>query len=229
MNKHNNSLRLYLSPAYFIDSDHPIIVQKAHEVVKDINGPIDQAIALNDFVRDSIRYNPYNINLDHHEMKASTVLTRPSGEAYCIEKACLLAAMARAVAIPARLGFSNVRNHIGTEKLEMHLKTDVMVFHGYTELYLNGKWVKATPAFNKGLCDYLGVDVLEFDGKNDSIFQEYDKEGSRYMEYLKDFGTFHDVPHDLFVKELKEHYPHFFGKVDLNGDNIIEQMENLEK
>ena len=26
--------------------------------------------------------------------------------------------------------------------------TDLFVYHGYAELFLDGKWVKATPAFN---------------------------------------------------------------------------------
>ncbi|NIV15920.1 MAG: transglutaminase, partial [Aliifodinibius sp.] len=91
-------------------------------------------------------------------------------------------------------------------------KTNIMVFHGYTELHLNGRWVKATPAFNKELCEKLRVAPLEFNGEEDSIFQEYNHEGGKFMEYLHDYGRFPDVPYELFVHELKKHYPHVFEK-----------------
>ena len=75
-------------------------------------------------------------------------------------------------------------------------------------MFLDGKWVKATPAFNKRLCDFLGVDPIEFDGTSDAIFQEYDRAGNVFMEYLHDYGAFDDVPYELFLDELDKHYPH---------------------
>ncbi len=122
----------------------------------------------------------------------------------------MLAACARVVGIPSRLGFANVRNHIGTSKLEEFLKTDLLVFHGYCELHLEGKWVKATPAFNRQLCRRLGVPPLEFDGQSDSIFQQYTPDGDCFMEYLHDYGQFADVPRELFIHELKKYYAHIF-------------------
>ncbi len=92
---------------------------------------------------------------------------------HCIDKALLLAACARVLGIPSRLHFANVRNHIGTAKLEAMLGTDLLVFHGYTELFLEGRWVAATPAFNKELCAHLKVPPLEWDGRTDAIFQAY--------------------------------------------------------
>jgi len=161
-------------------------------------------------IRDGWRYDPYRIDLRPEAMKASALLTRDHG--YCIEKANLLAAAARSLGIPARLGFANVKNHIGTEKLEKLLKTNLMVFHGFTELYLNGKWVKATPAFNKQLCKKLSVKPLDFNGRDDSIFQQYAADGSRFMEYVHNYGHFADVPRDLFIQELRKYYPHVFEK-----------------
>jgi hypothetical protein len=87
-----------------------------------------------------------------------------------------------------------------------------LVFHACADIYLNGNWVKATPAFNVELCEHLGVQPMEFDGIHDSIFQQYDKKGEVFMEYLHDYGTFHDVPHDMFVMLLHKNYPHFFVK-----------------
>ncbi len=201
-------LEIYLKPAQFIDSDHPAVIEYARKV----SGPIpvlrQKAIALYLAVRDGWRYDPYRIDLRPQAMKASALLQRNYG--YCIEKAALLAACARVVGIPSRMGFANVKNHIGTEKLEAILKTNVLVFHGYAELYLAGKWVKATPAFNRELCERLGVPPLPFDGVNDSLFQQYTPDGSQFMEYLHDYGPFADIPRELFIRELQKHYPHVF-------------------
>jgi transglutaminase-like putative cysteine protease len=213
MNNARLGLDIYSLPTYFIDSDHPDIISYTMRVVGTETDPKRKAIKIYYAVRDDFRYNPYNIDLHHIELKASTLLNRPSKSGYCIEKACLLAACLRAAGIPSRLCFFNVRNHIGVERFIDTLKTDVLVFHACCDVYLQENWVKATPAFNKELCDKLGVLPLEFDGEHDSIFQQYDSTGHQFMEYLHDYGTFHDVPHDMFVMLLQQFYPHFFVKV----------------
>jgi transglutaminase-like putative cysteine protease len=201
---------LYLHPTYFIDSDHPHVRHTAEKIISALNNDRDKAIAIYYWVRDRIFYDPYNLSLKHEAMKASNILQRTKLKGFCIEKSVVMAALCRAVGIPARLVFFNVRNHIGVEKLVEILKTDVIVFHGCNELLLDGKWVKCTPAFNKELCDHLGVVPLEFDGGNDSIFQAYDKAGEHFMEYLHHYGSFHDMPHDMFIMEMQRYYPHFF-------------------
>ncbi len=205
---------IYLQPAEFVNSDSEEIKKFAVKAVGSSTEPIEQAIKLYYAVRDGFNYNPYNIDLNREAMKASELLKKDNG--YCIEKASLLAACARVVGIPSRLGFARVRNHIATEKLEEKLRTNVLVFHGFTELFLNGKWVKATPAFNKTLCEKLKVDSLEFNGMDDSVFQSYSKDGGEFMEYLHDYGLFHDIPYELFVSELKIHYPHLFENPTLH-------------
>lgn len=199
---------IYLQPAEFINSDSEEIKRFTQNAIGNTTDPVEKAVKLYYAVRDGFSYNPYDLELSREAMKASSLLKRKSG--YCVDKACLLAACARAAGIPSRLSFAKVRNHIATEKIEEILKTNVMVFHGYTELFLDGKWVKATPAFNKSLCEKLNVDTLEFNGKEDSLFQSYNKEGNQFMEFLFDYGSFHDVPLELFISELKQHYPHLF-------------------
>lgn len=88
------------------------------------------------------------------------------------------------------------------------MKSDIFVFHGYAEILLEGKWVKATPAFNKSLCDRAGILPLEFDGEHDSIFHPFDKSGNKHMEYLHDYGSFDDLPFDRMIDEYDIHYPH---------------------
>lgn len=204
-------LEIYLQATYFIDIDSPDIIAFAEKQTEGATTDTEKAVKLYYAVRDDFPYDPYHVDLRAEAMKASTTLKRGSG--YCVEKACLLAAAARVVGIPSRLAFANVKNHLSTEKLIKMLRSDVFVFHGFTELFLNGKWVKATPAFNKTLCHKFGVAPLEFDGINDSIFHEFD-EGRKFMEYLHDFGSFADVPRELFIKSLQEHYPHLFDSDD---------------
>lgn len=219
---------IYLQPATYVNSGHEEVIKYALLISGHNKDSTEKAIKLYYAIRDGFNYNPYDVDLSSEAMKASSLLRRNYG--YCVEKACLLAACARVVGIPSRLGFAKVKNHIGTEKLEKMLKTDILVFHGYTELFLNDTWVKATPAFNKTLCKKLNVDPLEFDGTTDSIFQPCNREGNKFMEYLHDYGNFPDVPRDLFISELKVNYPHIFeevnwGKGILKNDNYQNQND----
>jgi transglutaminase-like putative cysteine protease len=195
----------YLKPTEFIDSDHAAVREFAEHHTADSNTDIERAVKLYYAVRDGFQYDPYLLDLRRDSMKASALLNKTSG--YCIEKALLLAASARASGVPSRLSFYNVRNHIATERLAQILEKDYLVFHGAAEMYLDGKWIKATPAFNKRLCDYLGVGAIEFDGTSDAIFQEYDHEGNVFMEYLHDYGAFDDMPYQMYLDELGRHYP----------------------
>ena len=106
-------------------------------------------------VRDEIRYDPYTGSSDPGDYRASVVIER--GVAWCVPKAVVLTAAARSLGIPARLGFSDVRNHLQSPRLAELMGTDVFVFHGYTEMHLGGAWRKATPAFNATLCERFGV------------------------------------------------------------------------
>lgn len=204
-------LASFLQPAEFINSDHPVVQAFASEQSAWVSSPEEKIEALYYAVRDGFRYDPYRLDFSRKAMKASDLPTRSYG--YCVEKSCLFAASARAIGVPARIGFANVRNHIGTARLEAALRTNVLVFHGYAEIYLNDRWIKFTPVFNKELCDLLNVAPLEFDSSEGAIFQQYDQAGGLFMEYLHDYGSFADIPYDFFMSELKRHYPHLADKV----------------
>lgn len=199
------TLTPYLQPTPFVDSDHPRVIEFAQTAAAGDTSDIGRARALFVAVRDSIRYDPYRIELTPAGMKASAVLQ--AGYGFCVAKAVVLAAAARAVGIPSRLGFGDVRNHLTTERLRRAMRGDVFVYHGYTELLLEGKWVKATPAFNRSLCDRFNVAPLEFDGRQDALFQEFDRDGRRYMEYVGDRGRFADLPLAEITAAFAEHYP----------------------
>ena len=212
----------YLHPTFFIDSDHPAVIRFAREASGDAATPVDRAVRIFNAVRDAIRYDPYRIDLVRDRFKASVVLEKKSG--YCVEKALLLAAAARVLGIPGRLRFADVRNHLTTERLKEIMKTDLFIFHGYTEMFLGGRWVKATPTFNLSLCERFGVKPLEFDGVHDAIFHEFDRKGNRHMEYVHDHGPFADLPYDIILESFRKHYPMYFDQdKDATAGNFEEE------
>ncbi|MEM7344687.1 MAG: transglutaminase family protein [Chloroflexota bacterium] len=200
----------YLQPTPFIDSDSPAIIEFANAHINESDTAMEKGIKLYYAVRDGIRYSPYMITLDPETYKASWLLEGKVG--YCIQKAILLAAVVRVAGIPSRLGFGDVRNHLASPRLLEVMQTDEFYYHGYTELYLDGKWVKSTPAFNRTLCDKFGVLPLEFDGQTDSIFHPFDADGNRHMEYIRDHGQFAEFPFDRMVDAFQTGYPHLLGE-----------------
>ncbi len=198
----------YLKPTEFLDFDKPEVREFAERNSDKNKTATENAVSLYYAVRDGFTYNPYTLDLRRTGLRASNLVVRKSG--YCIEKAILLAASARFVGVPSRLSFYNVKNHIATERIEKILGTNVLVFHGAAELFLGGRWLKTTPAFNKRLCEKLNVAPLEFDGTSDSIFQQFDETGAVFMDYLHEYGDFADFPYELALSEMRKNYPHIF-------------------
>lgn len=194
----------HLTATRWIDSGHPAVRAFARAHTRG-DTPREQAVALYRAVRDRIRYDPYRIELSDAGMSASTVLQQ--GHGWCVPKAVLLAAVCRAQGIPARLGFADVRNHLSTERLRNTMKTDVFAWHGYTSLWIDGAWRKATPAFNIELCDKFGLLPLEFDGESDSLYHPFDREGRQHMEYVNERGAFDDLPLAQMRAAFLEIYP----------------------
>jgi transglutaminase-like putative cysteine protease len=223
-----NDLSQYLRPTYYIDSEAPEVISFARDAAGGRDTLLEKGIALFYAVRDKIRYDPYRIDLQNREsFKASGIIKR--GYGYCVAKAIVLAAVTRASGIPARLGFADVRNHLSTERLRQLMKTDTFIFHGYAELLLNDRWVKATPTFNLSLCEKFGVNPLDFDGRNDSLFHPFDRQGQKHMEYVRDHGHFADVPYERIVSYFREHYPSYFQHHDNFRADDFEKEAKAEK
>lgn len=203
----------HLQPTPIIDSDHEVVQAFARRHAGDSGDPTSQAINIYYAVRDEIRYNPYLYSLELSDHKASTTLN--VGESWCVPKAALLAACCRVMGIPARVGFADVRNHLSTERMRRRMQTDVFHWHGYTAIYLEEKWVKATPAFNVELCEKFGLLALDFDGKRDSIYHPFDLSGNRHMEYVRHRGEFDDVPLD----SIRESIMRVYGRTTLGEED----------
>jgi len=209
--------RLYTDPGEYIDSDHPAVESFARAAVPHGVGDREKAGLLYKAVRDGIRYNPY-VNMRTPEaFRASSVLA--AGNGYCVGKASLYAAVCRVHGVPARVGFADVRNHLTTEKLRESMGTDLFTWHGFTEVYVDGAWRKATPTFNATLCAKVGVQPLDFDGHNDALMHAFDGAGRTYMQYVDDHGAYHDVPAKFLMREMARVYPHMLGE-DLSGRDM---------
>ena len=192
-----------LSATALIDSDNPAIQAFAAQHAQG-GGDRERAVSLYLAVRDGFRYDPYRIDRSPQGMTASTVLA--NGYGWCVPKAALLTAACRAAGIPARMGFADVRNHLSTERMRETMKTDLFIWHGYADIWLDGRWVKATPAFNIELCERFGLLPLEFDGESDSIYHPFDKSGQRHMESVPHRGAFADLPRARMVADFQAVY-----------------------
>ena len=195
----------YLAATDFFDLEHPLVSAFVRDAVASAGSPRERAVALFYAVRDRIRYDPYGVGFEASDYRASAVLA--AGRGWCVPKAGLLAACARAAGIPSAVGLADVVNHLNTDKLRATMGTDVFYDHGYTALLIEGQWVKAVPAFNIELCTRFGVQPAEFDGRGDALYQEHDAQGRRHMQYLADHGIWSDMPLAQVVADFETHYP----------------------
>jgi transglutaminase-like putative cysteine protease len=200
-----------LRPGRFVDSDHPRVVEFARAHAAGGAEARTTVLDLYYAIRDGIRYDPYGAMGDPATYRASDAVIE--GHGFCIPKSALLAACCRVHGIPARPGYADVRNHLATPRMIEKMGTDLFYWHSYCETLIEGTWVKSTPAFNKSLCDRFGLKPLEFDGRTDSLFHEFDRVGNRHMEYLLDRGPFVDVPFETILADFKKYY----GNIWMDG------------
>lgn len=182
----------YLQFTAIIDGDHERVRDFAHNHADGATNDRERAVRLYYAVRDGIRYDPYTIDLTVDGMQASRTLA--IGRGWCVPKAILLGACCRVMGIPAGLGFADVKNHLTTPRLQKLMQTDIFFWHGYTTIHLEGKWVKATPAFNIELCQRFQLKALDFDGVTDSLLHPFDLLGNEHMMYIRYRGDFSDAP-----------------------------------
>jgi transglutaminase-like putative cysteine protease len=198
-------LEPYLKPTKCINSDH----ERIGEILNDLGvtaeePPEKAATKIFYFVRDRVKYNPYFAFFDEEDYVATNVLARGGG--YCVQKAVVMAALARRAKIPCMLVFADIKSHIVPKKLADLMKTDIFAYHGYCALHLKGRWIKAAPTFDIEMCDKMGYLPVEFDGTKDAILHPVDRHGNKHIEYLREIGTGADVPFDDIKKTFYELY-----------------------
>jgi transglutaminase-like putative cysteine protease len=192
---------------YFIDFDHPAVRDFAADRTRGAATDVEKATRLFYAVRDEIRYDPYCLRFGPEFYRASYTLEQRVG--WCVPKGVLMTALCRSAGLAARPGYADVRNHLTSPRLMALMGTDIFSYHGYVEIWLGGRWVKATPVFDKALCDRFGVVAQEFDGAHDSLFQQFDARGRRHMEYVTDHGAYNDLPLKEVMDDFARRYPKY--------------------
>ena len=200
----------YLKSSYFFDFEHESIRELIREFQDNSISDQEKAIGIYMKVRDGWRYDPYHISLVKDTFRASEIAQKSKGN--CVEKSILLIACLRGLKIPARLHLGKVKNHIAVDRLTEKFGSNELTPHGMVNVRLNGKWLKISPAFNRSLCEKFKVEPLDFDGEKSSFLQQFNSEGTLFMEYLDDYGHFEDVPLKFMIKNITAHYPHIFEK-----------------
>ena len=213
-------LKPFLQAGPTVQSDDDAVVGFARRAMGTETRAVDQAVLLYYAVRDEVRYDGYDLDISVEGLCARRNLEL--GHGWCISKAVLLAACCRAVGIPARLGYADVRNHLSTRKMRERMGTNLFFWHGYTSIFLGGRWVKATPAFNLELCHKFRLRPLDFNGKEDSLYHPFDLEGHRHIEYVHEPGEFAEPPIDRIRETFRREYPNW--KID--GQNICDDFES---
>jgi len=193
-----------LKPTAFIDTGSDRVQELVEEAKSGEAGDRQVAARLFRAVRDRIRYDPFDTPTDPAAYRASSVLE--AGNGYCIQKSIVLTASARAAGIPSRLGFADVKNHLQSERLREKMGTDLFIWHGYSTLFVDGRWTKASCAFNAELCERFGVEPLEYDGTEDALLHPFTGDGSRYMEYVRERGIYTDLPLQRVLTDFRELY-----------------------
>lgn len=194
----------YLQPTFTIESRHPMIMECLENVTGACTDDREKLVRLFYFVRDSIRYNLFMISAFEEDFRASRILEW--GKGYCVQKAVLLAALARAARIPGRLAFAKIRNHRTPEHIVKKVGTNVFPRHGYNQFYCGGRWISAAAVFDKDLCEKNGLPTVEFDGSADAVLPERDLQGRPYIDYLEKYPATADLPFQWIVPVISERF-----------------------
>ncbi len=182
----------HLAANDIIETDHPRIRALVAPLQDAAESTADLARRVFELARDSAVYSPYVPFYDRADYRATATLDR--GRGFCVQKAVVLVTLARAAGIPARLVFVDMRNHRAPQHLVEILGSNLFTWHCYGRLHIDGRWLDATPAFDRPLCEQYDLPLVEFDGRASAIFPAEDLAGRRYVEYVTERGVYDDVP-----------------------------------
>jgi hypothetical protein len=98
------------------------------------------------------------------------------------------------------LRFAEIRIHHTAKSIAEKRGSNVFPYHGLTDLYIEGHWVKVTPTYDLGYCSKVDIAPVEFDGKSDALLPLCTLDGRLNIEYVQDRGFFDDLPLDEIRK-----------------------------
>ncbi len=195
-----------LGPTPGVDCESQTVRSLARRLAEGAASPSETAARLFAYVRDNVRYIPYAPFGSLSDYHGEEVLWR--GYGFCTQKSSLLIGLCRAAGIPARFRFADLVNHNLPGRLGYVLGSNRMIYHTYVEIWLQGRWLKATPSFERPLCEKMGWRVVDFDGTGDAILPATDLEGRLHIEYVRDRGSLPHVPlQDMLETWYREYGP----------------------
>lgn len=214
----------YLRCTEVIDCDSEAVVEKARALTEGMQTDREKVVALFYFVRDEIRHNPYAPLHDRDGYRASATLE--AGNGFCQLKAILLIALCRAVGIPARLGFVDVRDHLLSDSFkDMIGGVNVLPYHGYAELFIEGRWIHVSPAYDLATCRKNRFVPVEFDGMNDAKDSRFDEDGRPHMEHVEDHGQYADLPWE----DMQDYYRKWIAQLGLDWDEMTVKGDRIRQ
>jgi len=131
----------YLRSDAVIDWLKPSIVCAAREITAALNSDVEKAKALFEWVRDRI---PHTNDAGREEVTCAASEVLSAGTGICYAKAHLLAALLRAIGIPAGFCYQVYYE-------DLHVSQSKMALHGLNGIYLEslGRWIRVDTHGNK--------------------------------------------------------------------------------
>jgi len=136
-----DDVRACLKASTFLNAKDPVIIKLARKAVGKETNPVKMAGLLRRYATDFVSTKDLSVGL----ATAGEVARSRQGD--CTEHAVLLAAMARAVGIPARC--------VGGMVFVSHMagRDNVFGFHMWTQVWIAGQWVDLDAALHQTDCD----------------------------------------------------------------------------
>ena len=218
------TMEKYLKCTEIIDCDNKSVKGKAQALTRVLKTDKEKSVALYYFVRDEIRHNAYAPLYNFNRYKASVTLQEGNG--FCQQKAVLLIALARAVGIPARLGFVDVYDHQLSESFKQMIGgVNKFPFHGFAELYVSGKWLHVSPAYDIATCQRKGFVPVEFDGEHDAKDSPHNVKGEPHIEHIGYHGPYDDFPWD----EVRDYYKKWLAEMGFDYDEMAKMGDQIRQ
>lgn len=182
----SDDLNEYLVSDDIIDWQTPAVRQKALQLTESMPDEVEKARCLYEWVRDAIPHS-YDAGLDVVTCTAGEVLSHGTG--ICFAKSHLLAALLRAVNIPAGFCYQVLRIDPPVD--------NEPVLHGFNAIYLAsiGKWIRLDARGNTN-----GINA-QFSLKKEQLAFVMDSEADEFI-----YEAIFAAPVESVVKRLKMYH-----------------------
>lgn len=129
----------YTTASEFVDSNHHDITYLANSLVHSEMNDMEKLSTLHVWVTNNIAYD-FQAYLRQENILTSASQTLANGKGMCRDYSFLMAALARAAGLPARVVYGETRNTAGWDAQ----------LHAWNEIMVDGNWVTVDATWNAG-------------------------------------------------------------------------------